>query len=79
MKYIELLWALDILSRYYPKYQSQEFLLLAEDIFKWLNNELPEDSSALTYLKNSFGSPAEALRSIWAEIQLLSSPLLNLN
>jgi hypothetical protein len=79
MQYIELLWALDILSKYYPKYQSQEFLLLADDIFKWLNNELPEDSSALRYLKTSFGSPAEAVRSIWTEIQLLSSPLHNLN
>jgi hypothetical protein len=79
MRYIELLLALDLLSRCCPKYQSQEFLLLADDIFKWLNNELPEDSSAVQYLKDSFGSPAEALRAIWKEIQLLSSPLLNLN
>lgn len=79
MKYVELLWALDILSRYYPKYHSQEFFLLAEDVLKWLNNELPEDSSALQYLKDSFGSPAEAFRTVWREIQLLSGPLLNVN
>jgi hypothetical protein len=79
MKYIELLWALDILSRCCPKYHSNEFFLLADDILKWLNNELPEDSSAFRYLKDSFGSPSEALRSIWREIQLLSSPLLNTN
>ncbi len=79
MKYVELLWALDILSRYCPKYHSTEFFLLADDILKWLNNELPEDSSALQYLKDSFGSPSEALRSIWREIQLLSTPLLNAN
>ena len=45
MKYLELLLALDALSRYYPKYYSNEFLQLAEVVFKWLNNELPEDSS----------------------------------
>jgi hypothetical protein len=79
MKYIELLFALDLLSKYYPKYYSQELFLLAEDVFKWINNELPEDSSTIVYLKNCFGSPAEALRSVWKEIQLIAGPYMNPN
>ena len=79
MKYLELLFALEVLSRYYPKYYSQELFQLAEDVFKWLNNELPEDSSTLVYLKSCFGSPTEALKSIWKEVQLMSGPLGNLN
>jgi hypothetical protein len=79
MRYIELLFALDLLSKYYPKYYSTELISLAEDIFKWLNNELPEDSSTFAYLKTSFGSPAEAWKIIWKEIQLLAGPYLNLN
>jgi hypothetical protein len=79
MKYVDLLCALEILARYYPKYQSQEFFILADDILKWLNNELPEDSSAFCYLTDAFGSPAEALRAVWKEIQLLALPFLNVN
>lgn len=79
MKYLELLFALEVLSRYYPKYYSQELFQLAEDVFKWLNNELPEDSSTLVYLKSCFSSPTEALKSIWKEVQLMSGPLGNLN
>jgi hypothetical protein len=79
MKYLELLFALDVLSRYYPKYYSQELFQLAEDVFKWLNNELPEDSSTLIYLKSCFSSPTEALKSIWKEVQLMAGPLGNLN
>lgn len=52
---------------------------MAEDIFKWLNNELPEDSSTLIYLKNCFGSPTEAFKAVWKEIQLMSGPFLNTN
>ncbi len=79
MKYVEFLLALDLLARYYPKYHSNELLLLAEDILKWINNELPEDSSALAHLRKYFNSPAEALRAVWREIQLLSGPLLKPN
>jgi hypothetical protein len=73
------LLALDLLARYYPKYHSHELLSLADDILKWINNELPEDSSSLVYLKKYFNSPTEALRAVWREIQLLSGPLLNTN
>jgi hypothetical protein len=79
VKYIEFLLALDLLSKYYPKYQSHELLLLADDIWKWINNELPEDSSALAYLKNYFNSPSEAFRALWKEIQLMAGPFMNLN
>lgn len=79
MRYIEFLLALDLLSKYYPRYYSHELIQLAEDIFKWLNNELPADSSTLVYLKQCFESPAEALKAIWKEIHLISGPYLNLN
>lgn len=71
--------ALDLLARYYPKYHSNELLLLADDIWKWINNELPEDSSAMVYLKKYFNSPSEAVRALWREIQLLAGPYLNTN
>lgn len=79
MKYLELLLALDFLAKYYPKYNSHEIILLAEDIFKWLNNELPEDSSALIYLQSCFDSPLEAWKSVWKEIQLIAGPYFNPN
>jgi hypothetical protein len=71
--------ALDLISRYYPKYHSHELFVLADDIWKWINNELPEDSSALVYLKNYFNSPAEAFKALWKEVQLIAGPLANLN
>ena len=79
MKYLDLLLALDVLSRYYPKYYSIEVFQLADDVCKWLNNELPEDSSKLVYLKSCFNSPADALKVIWKEVQLLAGTFLNLN
>jgi hypothetical protein len=79
MKYIELLFALDLLSKYYPRYYSQELFSMAEDVLKWINNELPEDGSTIIYLKNCFGSPTEAFKSIWKEIQLTAGPYMNLN
>lgn len=79
MKYFEFLIALDLLARYYPKYHSHELLLLADDIWKWINNELPEDSSSLVYLKEYFNSPGDAFKALWREIQLRSGPFLNLN
>jgi hypothetical protein len=79
MKYLECLWALDVLYRYYPKYHTNEILLLADDILKWFNNELPEDSSTLVYLKSYFSSPTDALRAVWKEVQLLAGPYLFIN
>ena len=75
MKYLGFLWALDILYRYYPKYHSNDILMLADDILKWINNELPEDSSALIYLKSCFSSPREAVMAVWKEIILLAGAL----
>jgi hypothetical protein len=79
MKYLDLLLAMDFLYRHYPKYHSNELLLMADDILKWINNELPEDSSALIYLKSCFGTPYEALKFIWNEVLLLAGPLSRLN
>lgn len=79
MKYVDLLLALEFLYRYYPKYHSNELFILADDILKWINNELPEDSSALVYLKSCFGSPYEALTTIWNEISLVAGPLSRSN
>jgi hypothetical protein len=78
-KYLDFLLALDFLYRYYPKYHSNELLILADDIFKWINNELPEDSSALIYLKSCFSSPKEALSAVWKEIMVLAGPFMRLN
>jgi hypothetical protein len=79
VKYVEFLLALDMLAKYYPKYHSHELLALADDILKWINNELPEDSSALVYLKKYFSSPSEAIKALWREIQLRAEPFLNMN
>ena len=74
LKYLEFLWALDFLYRHYPKYNSSELITLADDIMKWINNELPEDSSALVYLKSCFTSPYEAWAAVWTEIACLAGP-----
>jgi hypothetical protein len=79
VKYLDLLAALDLLSRYYPKYHSNELFLLADDILKWLNNELPEDSSKLIYLKSCFNSPYDALNAIWKELTLIVGPFMRMN
>jgi hypothetical protein len=79
MKYAELIWALDVLSKYYPKYHGNELMILAEDVVKWLNNELAEDSSSAIYLQSLFGSPVEALSVLWQELQLLARPFQFLN
>jgi hypothetical protein len=73
------LFALDSLYRYYPKYYSNEIILLAEDILKWFDNELPEDSSSIIYLKNYFNSPYDALNAIWKEVSLLAGPFSRSN
>ena len=72
MKYVDFLWALELIQRYYPKSQSNEIFILADDIFKWINNELPEDSSAIVYLKSYFSSPREAMLAVWKEIILMA-------
>jgi len=79
LKYLDFLWALDFLYRYYPKFHSNELLILADDIFKWINNELPDDSSTLVYLKSCFSSPYEALTAVWKEILLLAGPFIRQN
>jgi len=79
MKYLDFLWALDILYRYYPRYHTHDLIVLADDIWKWVNNELPENSSTLVYLKSTFKSPTEALRVVWKEIMLLAGPYMNPN
>ena len=79
MKYLELLWALDLIAKYDPRCYGQEIFILAEDVLKWINNELPEDSSSLIYLKSCFDSPTEAMKSIWKEVQLIAGPFLNEN
>ncbi len=72
MKYLDLLWATDWLERYHPKYYASELMALADDILKWFDEELPEDSSTLTYLKNLYHSPDEAMEDIGDEIELLT-------
>lgn len=79
MKYLDFLWALDVLYRYYPRYHTNDLLVLADDIWKWCNNELPEDSSTLIYLKSCFSSPQEAFKAMIKELQLMAGPYLNLN
>ncbi len=79
VKYLDFLFLLDLLSRYYPKYHSNELLMLADDVVKWLHNELPEDSSALIHLKSLFNSPADALNAIWKELLLIAGPFTRLN
>lgn len=76
MKYLDFLWALDMLYRYYPKYHSNELLLLADDILKWFNNELPEDSSTIIYLKSCYNSPYDGLMAVWKEILLISDAFM---
>ena len=76
MKYFNFLSALDVLYRYYPLCYGNEVLLLADDIWKWINNELPEDSSSLIYLKSCFESPADACKAVYKEIQLMAGPFL---
>jgi hypothetical protein len=79
VKYLDLLFALDLLSRYYPKYHSNELFMLADDVLKWLNNELPEDSSTLIHLKSCFSSPYDAVNAIWKELVLIAGPFMRLN
>jgi hypothetical protein len=79
MKYVELLWMLDLLAKYYPRSYSHDLIMLSEDIFKWLNNELPDDSSTLVYLKSCFDSPAEAFKAVWKELQLMAGPFASIN
>ena len=76
MKYLDIVWALDALYRYHPHYHTSDLMVMADDILKWVNNDLPEDSSTLVYLKSSFSSPGEAIKAVWHEIHLLAGPFL---
>ena len=78
MRYLDFLWALDVLYRYYPKFHTNEMFLLADDIWKWINNELPDDSSALVYLKSCYRSPQEAFFAVWKEILLIAGSFSSL-
>jgi hypothetical protein len=79
MKYIDLICTLDLIARSYPRYYSSEVFLLADDILKWINNELPQDSSTLHYLQSIYDSPTIALKSIWNDIQLFAGPYISIN
>jgi len=79
MRYLHFLLALDLLYKYYPKFHSNELLILADDIWKWVNNELPEDSSTLVYLQSCFDSPYEAFKAVIREIELLAGPYFHWN
>ena len=79
LKYLDFLWALDFLYRYHPRCHSNEIILLADDILKWINHELPEDSSAIVYLKSCFSSPYDALNAVWKEILLQAGPFMSQN
>lgn len=70
MTYIDLLSVSSWLKEYYPHYDKNELTVLLDDVLKWLQNELPEDSSTLTYLKNIYTSQSEAVQNIWSELQL---------
>jgi hypothetical protein len=78
-RYIEYLWLLDILYRYYPKYHTSDLIVLAEDVWKWINHELPEDSSTIVYLKHYFGTPNKAMHTLWKELMLIAGPYLKIN
>ncbi len=79
MRYLDFLLALNALYKYYPRFHSNELLLMADDIWKWVNDELPEDSSTLIYLKSYFDSPYEAFKEVYNEINLLAGPHLRWN
>jgi hypothetical protein len=79
MKYVDYIVSLDVLHHMYPKYYSNELILLAEDALRWFNEEFPRDSSALVYLKNLYASPSEALEDIWSKIQIIAEPFINRN
>jgi hypothetical protein len=79
MRYLDFMLALNALYKYYPRFHSNELLIMADDIWKWINDELPEDSSTLVYLKSCFDSPYDALKALWKEVNLLAGPHLNWN
>jgi hypothetical protein len=79
MKYPDFIMSLDILQRMYPKYYSNELLILADDVLRWLGEEFPQDSSALAYLKSIYDSPYEALEDVWTKIQLILGAIMDVN
>lgn len=79
MRYLDFLLALNALYKYYPRFHSNELLMMADDIWMWINDELPEDSSTLVYLKSCFDSPYDAVKALYKEINLLAGPYLSWN
>lgn len=79
MKTLDFLWMLDVLMRYYPKYHSNDLLVLAEDVWKWVNGDLPDDSSTVAYLRTIFQNPTDAMQLLRDELQALAYPWLNEN
>jgi len=79
MKYADFIFSLDLLHRLNPNYYSSELLLLADDVLRWVNDELTQDNSALIYLRHLYNSPKEAIEDIWPKIQLLANALRSLD
>lgn len=77
--YQELVQLLDILGRNYSRYHSNEMILLAEDVWRWLNSDLPADSSAAVFLSKYFNSPQEAAKEMSNQLRLLIAHYVNLN
>ena len=79
MNYFELLQMLDVLARNYSRYHSSEMILLAEDVWRWLNSELPADSSTVVFLSKYFSSPQEAAKEMSEQLRLLMAHYSRLN
>ncbi len=77
--YFELVQLLDVLARNYSKYHSSEMIMLAEDVWRWLNQDLPDDSSAAVFLSKYFSSPQEAAREMSEQLRLLIAHYSRLN
>jgi hypothetical protein len=79
MSYFDFVYILDLLARNYPRYHTTDLLVLADDILKWFNHDLPSDSSTIIYLQSLYENPHTAIQSVWKEIQLMAAPYLSLN
>jgi len=77
--YYELLQLLDILARNYSRYHSSEMILLAEDVWRWLNQELPADSSTVKFLCKYYHSPQQAAKEMSEQLRLLIAHYSRLN
>jgi len=66
--YTDFLSSLDQLNRLYPGYYRSELLLLSDDVVRWFNGELGQDSSALSYLSKFYRTPREAMQDLMEKI-----------